>query len=295
MLRNVSLRSPIALSPPAIGPRVGLARPTLAPLAPAAPPISATVLTKNSERRLDDVLRALAWCDEVVVLDTGSDDRTLQIARSHTNVSVHEIDGPFPGFGVAHRQAVALARNDWILSIDSDEIVTDALKLELQRLRPDAKTVYAIPFHNMLNGRLVTSCGWYPDRHDRLFHRGVTNFCSSDVHERVQTRELSVQTLSNPVRHFSYESSDDFLRKMRSYSQLFANQHAGRKASSPGKALRHGLWAFIKSYGLQRGFMQGYDGFVISAYKAQSTFWKYLCLHEANQKLQRARGVPPAP
>ena len=144
--------------------------------------------------------------------------------------------------------------------------------------------MYAIPFHNYFNGRLITFSGWYPDRHERLFNRRATNFCESEVHERVQIRDLAVQSLSQPVRHYSYESSDDFLRKMRAYSQLFAAQYAGRKSSSPGKAVRRSLWTFARSYFLQRAFLQGYDGLVISTYKAQTTFWKYLLLREANRR-----------
>src|SRR5881227_712490 len=91
-------------------------------VSPAFNKISATVLTHNSGRRIAEVLAALAWCDEVVVLDTGSTDNTLEIARRSPNVSVHRLREPFPGFGEAHRRATALARNDWILSIDSDEV-----------------------------------------------------------------------------------------------------------------------------------------------------------------------------
>ena len=246
--------------------------------------ISATVLTKNSAARLEVVLCALAWCDEVVLLDTGSADATLAIARRHGNVRVHRLAGPFPGFGRAHRLAVDLARHDWILSVDSDEVVSPELAAEIAGLSPDPQTVYTLPFHNYLNGRLITSCGWAPDRHERLFNRTVTNFCASEVHERVRTEGLTVQALRQPVAHYSYESADEFLRKMRAYSQLFAAQQAGRTRSGPVKAVARSLWAFAKSYVLQRGFSQGYEGLVISAYKAQTVFWKYLLLHEANQR-----------
>ena len=246
--------------------------------------ISATILTKNSAARLDEVLRSLAWCDEVVVLDTGSTDGTLALASRHPNVVAHRLAGPFPGFGRAHRHAVALARHDWILSIDSDEVVSSELAAEIAALPLDARTVYTLPFHNFFNGRFITSCGWYPDRHERLFNRTVTNFCVSEVHERVGTAQLSVRNLRHAVRHYSYESTDDFLRKMRAYSQLFATQHAGRKSSGPLKAVARSAWTFAKSYLLQRGFLQGREGLVISAYKAQTVFWKYLLLHEANRR-----------
>ena len=252
--------------------------------APARPPISAVILTKNSAALLRDVLNALRWCDEVVVFDTGSTDDTVEIARQRTRVSVHRMTGSFPGFGKARRQAIALARHDWILSIDSDEVVTPELAGEIRRLPFDPRTVYAIPFHNYFNGRRITTCGWDPDRHERLFNRTATNFCESELHEKVQTVKLEVQRLRHPIRHYSYGSLSDFLHKMKAYSQLFAEQHAGRKTSGVGTAVTRSLWAFGKSYVLQRGCLQGSEGFVISVYKAQIVFWKYLLLHEANRR-----------
>lgn len=252
-----------------------------------ATPITATILTKNSESLLADVLRALGWCDEIVVLDTGSTDRTLVIAAEFANVRCHLLDGPFPGFGRAHRRAVELARNDWILSVDSDEIVTPDLAAEIVALRLDARTVYTIPFQNFYRDRHITTCGWSPDRHERLFNRTATNFCPSEVHERVQTAALAVIPLRSTIAHCSYRSTDDFLRKMSAYSRLFAEQHAGKKSASPAKAVVRSLWAFFKSYVLERGFLQGTAGLTISAYKSQVVFWKYLMLHEANGRTVR--------
>lgn len=253
-------------------------------LAASAPRISAIVLTRDSAVRLAEVLSALAWCDEVVALDTGSHDDTIDIASQWPNVSVHRLDGPFPGFGEARRRATQLARNDWILSIDSDEVVSAELTEELRRLNFCPQTIYRLPFENYYNGRLITSCGWGGEHHERLYHRRTTGFCSSKVHERVQSSGLRVKTLDHPVRHYSYSSADDFLRKMHAYSALFASQHMGRKSSSPGKAISRGLWTFVKSYVVQRGFLQGYEGFTISSYKAQTAFWKYLMLYEANRQ-----------
>ena len=247
-------------------------------------PISATILTKNSQRMLPEVLAALQWCDEVVILDTGSTDGTMALAASFSNVSLHQLKGPFPGFGRAHRQTVELARNDWIFSVDSDEIVSPKLRDEIATLGFDPETVYVIPFENYFNGKHITTCGWSPDRHARLFNRTATNFCESEVHERVQAANLTLTRLWHPMRHYSYGSLDDFLRKMASYAHLFASQNAGKKRSSPRKATARAVWAFFKSYVLERGFLQGGEGLVISAYKSQVVFWKYLLLHEANQR-----------
>jgi glycosyltransferase involved in cell wall biosynthesis len=247
-------------------------------------PISATILTKDSAPLLHQVLAALDWCAEVVVLDTGSTDATLTIAAQFANVSLHQLNGAFPGFGRAHQMAVTLARHDWILSIDSDEIVSGPLRDEITALQLDPRTVYAIPFQNFYNGKLITTCGWSPDRHERLFNRLATNFCASEVHERVGTANLAVVSLKAPVCHYSYRALDDFLRKMSTYSRLFAEQNAGRRQSSPVKAVARSMWAFFKSYFVERGVAQGTEGLVISAYKAQTVFWKYLMLTEANRR-----------
>jgi glycosyltransferase involved in cell wall biosynthesis len=272
---------PVALKNPATASRspLGLSAPTAR--------ISAALLTKDSAARLDEVLGALSWCDEVVVLDSGSVDETVKIARRHANVTVHRLAGPFSGFGRARGRAIALARNDWILSIDSDEIVSSELAREISGMRLDPNTVYSVPFLNHFRGRLITSCGWYPDFHERLFNRTVTNFCASEVHERVETEGLRREKLRNPVRHYSYCSLNDFLRKMQFYSRLFAEQNAGTKRSSAAKAVTRSAWAFAKSYCLQRGCLQGREGLIISAYKAQTVFWKYLLLDEANHALCR--------
>ena len=261
-----------------------LRRPAPPTSTPAAA-LSATILTKDSAALLPAVLSALAWCDEVLVLDTGSTDNTCAIAATFPNVSVHRLTGAFPGFGRAHRRAVELARHDWILSIDSDEVVSSELAAEICAGPLDPRTVYTLPFHNFFRGKHITTCGWFPDRHERLFHRGVTNFCASEVHERVQTAGLTVVPLRAPVRHYSYHSTGDFLRKMSAYARLFAEQNVGRKKSGPVTAVARSLWAFFKSYLLERGFTQGAEGLTISAYKSQVVFWKYLLLHEANRKM----------
>ena len=247
-------------------------------------PISATILTKNSERLLAQVLAALAWCDDVVVLDTGSTDGTAALARTFANVRYFELRGGFPGFGRAHQQAVGLARHDWILSVDSDEVVSPEAAAEIRALALHPDTVYSVPFQNYFNGTHITTCGWSPDRHERLFNRRVTNFCASDVHERVQTRALAVVRLRHPILHYSYQTTEDFLIKMPTYARLFAGQNTGRKQAGPAKAVARGAWAFFKIYLLERGFRQGTAGLTISAYKSQVVFWKYLLLREANDR-----------
>ena len=151
-------------------------------------------------------------------------------------------------------------------------------------MRLDPRAVYTLPFDNYFKGRRITRCGWSPDRHERLFNRRSTSFCESSVHERFRTEDLAVLPLRHPVRHHSYDSVEDFLRKMTLYARLFADQNAGRKPAGPLRAVTRSLWAFFHSYVIRLGFLEGYEGFVISATRSQSVFWKYLLLHEANQR-----------
>jgi glycosyltransferase involved in cell wall biosynthesis len=247
-------------------------------------PISVTILTKNSQKYLLEVLSALQQFDEVLVCDTGSQDQTLTIARQFPNVRLYE--RPFIGFGLTHNLASSLARHDWILSIDSDEIVTPALAAEIQALELTRGCVYSFPRHNEYRGKWIRWCGWYPDRQVRLYNRLDTQFTEAQVHEAVDASHLKEIRLISPLRHYSYEQVSDFLHKMQSYSALFALQYQGKKSSSLRKAIAHGIYAFFKSYVLKRGFLGGQEGFEISFYNANTAFYKYLKLAEANRQLK---------
>ena len=243
--------------------------------------IPASLLARNSEKHLPQVLEALASFPEVVVLDTGSQDSTLEIAKRFPNVSLHS--ATFNGFGPLHNLAAEKAKHDWILCIDSDEVVTPQLATEIHSLSLDEGSVYSFPFHNYFNGKWIRWCGWYPDRHIRLYNRRKTRFTNAYVHEGIITDGLQEKRLNGPVIHYSYGSISDFLTKMQRYSDLFAEENHGKKSSSVGKAILHGLAAFIRSYFLKRGFLGGYEGFIISTYNANTAFYKYLKLYEKNR------------
>jgi glycosyltransferase involved in cell wall biosynthesis len=247
--------------------------------------ISVTVLTKNSQKYLLEVISALSMFDEVLVYDTGSHDQTLDIARQFPNVTLYE--RPFIGFGPTHNSASHLARNDWILSVDSDEIMTPSLSNEIQALHLEKGSVYSFPRHNEYRGKWIRWCGWHPDRQIRLYNRLDTQFTEAQVHEAVDARHLKEISLLSPLRHYSYDQAADFLNKMQSYSSLFALQYEGKKSSSLIKAIGHGFFAFFKSYILKRGFLGGREGFEISFYNGNTAFYKYLKLAEANQKLKK--------
>lgn len=247
--------------------------------------ISATILTKNSAKYLQQVLSALKPFDEVVILDNGSSDLTLEIARQFANTRIYT--SPFIGFGPLHNLAASYAKNDWILSIDSDEVISELLTQEILQETLNRNTIYSFPRHTYYRGKLIKWCGWYPDRIIRLYHRKMTRFSDDLVHEKILQNSLQEKPFQHPLIHYSYASIADFLTKMQSYSELFAKQQLDKRSSSVSKAITHSLFAFFKSYFLKRGFLGGYEGFLISVYNSHTALYKYLKLYEASLDHQK--------
>ncbi|HOL65523.1 MAG TPA: glycosyltransferase family 2 protein [Accumulibacter sp.] len=242
--------------------------------------ISVTILTRNSEKYLPRCLDALTGFDEVIVLDNGSTDSTLRLVTGYANVRL--IEHPFIGFGPLKNLAVSSARNEWILSVDSDEIVTAKLLDELRTLDlADERAVYSIARDNYYNGRLVRCCGWRPDRVMRLFCRRHTRFNDLRVHESLLVKpDTRLRQLRGTLQHFPYASAAELIDKMQKYSTLYAEQNS--KRSSPAKAFFRAAFAFIRNYIFQKGFLCGYEGLLISVSNAVGVFYKYIKLYEKN-------------
>ncbi len=250
--------------------------------------ITVAILTKDSAKKIGSVLDSVKDFDEVLVYDTGSSDNTIDIAKQYPNVVVHE--APFEGFGLCRNKATNLAKNDWILALDSDEILTPELRNEIQQLSLSPDSVYSFPRNNYYNGKWIRWCGWYPDRVVRLYNRNQTSYSHDEVHEKVIDDGLQMVSLKYPAIHYPYDSTEDFLNKMQKYSDLYAKQHKGKKRSSFSKALFRGFFTFLKSYLIKRGFLGGAEGFTISLYNANTAFYKYLKLSEVNS--ERIRRCP---
>ncbi|MBY0528795.1 MAG: glycosyltransferase family 2 protein [Rhabdochlamydiaceae bacterium] len=241
--------------------------------------ITVTILTKNSENSLKATLDSVKDFSEVLLFDTGSTDQTLKIAAEYPNVKI--IQDTFIGFGPTHNKASSLATYDWILSLDSDEVLTDSLSKEILTLALDPKSIYQIQRKNYFNGKWIKGCGgWHPDWVIRLYNRTATRFSGDAVHEKIISKGLFVRALAFPILHTPYRNMSDFLAKMQTYSTLFAEQNKGRKSASLLKALLHGWSAFLKSYLLKRGCFCGKEGFIISLYNGHTAFYKYLKLSE---------------
>lgn len=243
--------------------------------------ITATILTKNNEKTIARTLESTKFLSEVIILDNGSTDKTLEIAASYPHVKIEKHS--FIGFGPLHNLAAKASSNDWILSIDSDEVITPELQKELQSISLNTSSTYSFPFKNYFNGKHIKWCGWYPDRHTRLYHREVARFSSEILHEKILGADLNSVSLNAPIVHYSYNSISDFLKKMERYSTLFAEQYKGKRRSSLCTAVLHGFFAFFKSYILKRGIFGGREGYIISAYNAHTAYYKYLKLLEANK------------
>jgi len=243
--------------------------------------ISVLILANNSDKTIRKTLESVKDFKEVIVVDTGSKDMTKEIVRSFPNTRLYE--HPFSGFGAMRNLATTYVTSEWVLSLDSDEVLMESTAKELLSQELDPQKVYSFPFHNYFNEKFIKWCGWYPDRHIRLYPKGRANLSSDFVHERVLYQGLEEVKLTAPIEHYSYRGISDFLDKMQRYSTLFAEQNRYKQPSSPLKAILHGCFAFFKSYILKKGFLGGSEGFIIALYNSQTAYYKYLKLWEANR------------
>ncbi|MDP1607753.1 MAG: glycosyltransferase family 2 protein [Chlamydiales bacterium] len=247
--------------------------------------ISVCILTKNSGKTLRQTLESTRLFAEVVVLDNGSTDDTLAIAASFPHVRIYQ--EPFIGFGPLRNLAASKASHPWIFALDSDEMISAALLHELQALSLERGFVYSLPRHNFYAGKHITGCGWGKDKVVRLYHREDANYNLVPVHEAVLEQGVQKVSLSSPLLHTPYRSTEEFISKMQHYSSLFADQYQGKRSSSFQKALWKGAFAFLRSYILQKGIFLGKEGFILSVYNGNTTFYKYLKLSERNIELEK--------
>jgi glycosyltransferase involved in cell wall biosynthesis len=256
--------------------------------------LSVVIIAKDEAERIGDCLESVAWADEIVVVDSGSTDATREIARRHTD-KVHTI--PWRGFGAQKQAAVDLAAHDWVLSVDCDERVTPALAAEVRGLLAQAAPLpaYSIPRRTFLGRKEIRHCGWYPDRTVRLFDRRQARFSDSLVHEQVVAGG-AVGKCREHMLHYSFTGLEQLLDKLNHYSDLSARQmfESGRRFSAFDLALRP-AFAFLRTYVLRAGVLDGVEGLTIAATTALSTYAKYAKLQELERKRAAAeRAQRPA-
>ena len=247
--------------------------------------ISAIVLVKNNENTLFNTLESLKEFDDVVVYDNGSTDNSKEIALAYSNVNL--IEGEFNGFGWTKNRAASFAKNDWIIIVDSDEVVDAILLQTLQSKILDEKTVYLLNFKAFYKDIQVKHCGWNDQKIKRVFNRNSSKYNDNDVHEDIITKGLSVELLDGNMEHYSYHSISEFIIKADRYSTLFAKNNVGKRSSSPLKAFFNGGYSFIRTYIFKRGFLDGYVGLIIAYSHMVTNFYKYIKLYEMNKELKK--------
>lgn len=238
--------------------------------------ISVTIICKNEESRIRKCLDSVSWVDEIVVVDSGSTDKTLDIVGEYTDKIV--INKDWPGFGLQKKLAVNTASNDWILSLDSDEVVSDELRDEIQDLmtKLDDKTVYRLNRLTSFCHKFIRHSGWHPDRIVRLFNKRYYNFNDAPIHEAVDCKSAKRVDLKGKLFHFTFESLEDYMDKRNSYARSWAeNQYKKGKKVRVISIVVHSLFAFIRHYFIRLGILDGYHGFLISVIQMQYTFNKY--------------------
>jgi glycosyltransferase involved in cell wall biosynthesis len=229
--------------------------------------LSIVIITKNEENFIYDAIKSSLFADEVLVLDSGSIDKTCEIAKElGTKVYFQE----WLGFGAQKNKAIELATNNWVFVLDSDERITQELKNEIcEILTNPNKDGFFVSRLNNFFGKNIKTCGLYPDYSIRLFDKTKAKFNDVPVHESVQLKS-NVGYLKNHMIHLAYESIEEFIQKQNKYSSL------NHKKKSLIKAIINPYWTFFKLFILKKGFLDGWHGYVISKLYAQYTFWKYI-------------------
>jgi glycosyltransferase involved in cell wall biosynthesis len=236
--------------------------------------ISATIIAFNEERNVPRVIESLRCCDEILVLDSGSNDRTVEIA---TKLGARVVEASWHGYAAQKNIATELATHDWILSLDADESLSEALEAEIWHIKKNGPKfdAYTMPRLAQYLGRWILHSGWYPDRKVRLFDRRKAKWVGDFVHESVRVNGR-VGHLKSNLLHFTCNSLSEHLRMMDSYTTLAAQQLVSRgKSVDFANLLLDPPWTFFRTYVLQRGFLDGVEGLTIAYMAALYNFVKY--------------------
>ena len=240
------------------------------------PRLSVIIIAKNESENIADCIKSANFADEVVVLDSGSSDNTNSIAKK---LGAKVFNKPWKGYGQHKNLAIQLAKHEWIFSLDADERITPALKREiLKAINQSHLNVYDVPRRSLFVSRFIKHSGWQPDRTKRLFKKGSARFSEHHVHEHLITK-YEIGHLTEPLTHYSYRDFETVLKKINVYSSLGARDLKNRgKKGSLKKALFHAFWAFIRSYFLRLGFLDGREGLMLAISVAEGTYYRYIKL-----------------
>ena len=239
--------------------------------------LSVTVITKNEVNFIRACLDSVRWADEIIVVDSGSTDGTVEICREYTD-KIMLTD--WPGFGPQKNRALAMATSEWVLSLDADEQVSPELKQEILSAMsfPEDHAAFDLPRRSSYCGRRMRHGGWWPDYVTRLFRRGSARFSDDLVHERIIV-DGCIGRLREPLIHAAFENLENVLETMDRYSTIGARMmHDRGKKATMATAILHGFWSFFHTYVVRAGFLDGRAGFMLAVSNAEGTYYKYLKL-----------------
>jgi len=233
--------------------------------------ISVVIIVKNGAKTITKALDSLKEFQEVIIYDNGSTDNTIKIAQSYSNVKL--IKGDFLGFGETKNLATTYANNDWILSLDSDEIITPKLLQELQNITLDQNYAYEIKRDNYFFDKEIKYSGWGKDYLIRLYNRKNCKFNQNIVHEFIIcNKDIKIQRLINSFKHNAVQDLNQFLFKVAKYSDLASKD---KKTCFFLVVILKSFFTFFKTYFIQLGFLDGWRGFVISISNFNGKFFRY--------------------
>lgn len=242
--------------------------------------ISAVIIAFNEEEKIADAINSLEWADEILLVDSESEDRTVEIAE---NLGAKIVTQKWLGFSKQKQLAVDSAEHDWIFSLDADEVVSDKLRDEILKLKTSENPAdgYRIPRLSFYMNRPIKHGGWYPDWQLRFFNRKKGKWKDVIIHESVEV-DGRVEKLSSDILHYSVEDMSHHHRMIGTrYAPLAAEQMFARgRKTSPLKIATAGLTAFLQTYILKAGFLDGLAGFTIARFAAHHAFLKHLLLWE---------------
>jgi (heptosyl)LPS beta-1,4-glucosyltransferase len=246
--------------------------------------ITAVIIAGNEEEKIADAIRSVEWVDEVLVIDSESTDRTRQIAEE---MGAHVITRQWPGFAAQKQFGTDAASFDWILSLDADERISPGLRDEILDVRKIPMSLradgYKMPRLSYYMGRAIRHSGWYPDWQLRLFDRRKGKWKDVLVHESFEmSPDAKIEKLSSEIVHFSTESAQHHHEMIGTrYAPLAAQQmFRDGTRTTPLQIATAGISAFLSTYVLKLGFLDGLPGFCIAGFAGQHAFLKQLCLWE---------------
>lgn len=249
--------------------------------------ISAAIITRDEEKNLPHCVKSLSFADEIVVVDSGSTDRTVETAK---NLGCRVFIENWKGYGPQKNSAIKKCKNEWVIVLDADESIPEDTRKKIIEFieKPGYYSALGFRRKNFLHNRWIRSCGWWPDRQARVLKKDSGSY-DSIVHEKWVFNDplAKVKEIDEVIEHRPFDSYHEMLIKLNDYSKLNAIKlFEKNKRASILDPFTHGISMFFKSYILKKGFLDGMDGFIIALTAGGGSFFKYAKLLE----LQRTKG-----